>query len=92
MTDLQCPARLFVARHGEALYESELLSDSGGWLSPRGRDQSRDLGSRLAAERSMSQMTEGMLLTSRLAAYPRRTSWRMGEMKMTGKSRGSRRS
>lgn len=37
MTDLQCAARLFVARHGEADYESELLSDAGGWLTARSR-------------------------------------------------------
>lgn len=51
MTDLQCAARVFVARHGEALYESELLSDAGGWLSPLGRRQARDLAARLAPER-----------------------------------------
>ncbi|HEV2798575.1 MAG TPA: histidine phosphatase family protein [Nocardioides sp.] len=51
MTDLQCAARVFVARHGEALYESELLSDAGGWLSPLGRQQARDLAARLAPER-----------------------------------------
>ncbi|MBC2934096.1 histidine phosphatase family protein [Nocardioides sp. zg-1228] len=51
MTDLQCAARVFVARHGEASYESELLSDSGGWLTRRGREQSRDLAARLGGER-----------------------------------------
>jgi probable phosphoglycerate mutase len=51
MSDLQCAARVFVARHGEALYESELLSDSGGWLSRLGREQSRDLAAGLAGER-----------------------------------------
>jgi probable phosphoglycerate mutase len=51
VSDLQCAARLFVARHGAADYESELLSDSGGWLSPTGREQSRELGERLAGER-----------------------------------------
>ena len=43
MGDLQCAARIFVARHGAADYESELLSDAGGWLSPLGRQQSREL-------------------------------------------------
>ena len=43
MGDLQCAARVFVARHGEALYENELLSDAGGWLSPLGREQARTL-------------------------------------------------
>ena len=51
MTDLQCAARLYVARHGDALYESELLSDAGGWLSPVGRQQARDLAASLAPER-----------------------------------------
>ena len=51
MGDLQCAARVFVARHGEALYETELLGDVGGWLSPQGREQSRALGERLAGER-----------------------------------------
>lgn len=51
MADLQCAARVFVARHGEALYESELLSDAGGWLSPLGREQSRELASHLSTER-----------------------------------------
>jgi probable phosphoglycerate mutase len=51
MGDLQCAARVFVARHGEAVYESELLSDSGGWLSPLGREQARALAAELAHER-----------------------------------------
>lgn len=51
MSDLQCAARLVLARHGAADYESELLSDSGGWLSPLGRRQSRELGERLAGAR-----------------------------------------
>lgn len=51
MGDLQCAARVFVARHGEAVYESELLSDSGGWLSPLGREQATALAARLAPQR-----------------------------------------
>ena len=51
MGDLQCAARVFVARHGAADYESELLSDAGGWLSPLGRRQSRDLADVVAGER-----------------------------------------
>ncbi len=51
MSDLQCAARVFVARHGEALYESALLSDAGGWLSPLGRQEASDLASSLAGER-----------------------------------------
>jgi probable phosphoglycerate mutase len=60
MSDLQCPARVFVARHGEADYESPLLSDAGGWLSPLGRLQSRDLADSLAGERIARVWTSDM--------------------------------
>lgn len=48
MSDLQCPADIVVARHGEAEYEHELLSDDGGSLTPRGRLQAGALAERLA--------------------------------------------
>jgi probable phosphoglycerate mutase len=51
MSDLQCPTRLFLARHGEADYESELVTDDGGSLSAAGRRQARELAERLRAER-----------------------------------------
>ncbi|GAA1939051.1 histidine phosphatase family protein [Nocardioides hwasunensis] len=51
MADLQCAARVLVARHGAADYETELLSDDGGWLSTVGREQSRELGTSVAGER-----------------------------------------
>jgi probable phosphoglycerate mutase len=51
MGDLQCAARIFVVRHGAADYESELLSDAGGWLSPLGRQQSRELAGQVEGER-----------------------------------------
>ncbi len=60
MTDLQCAARVFVARHGEAVYESELLSDAGGWLSPLGRDQARVLAETMAGERIARVWTSDM--------------------------------
>ena len=60
MSDLQCAARLFVARHGEAVYESELLSDAGGWLSPLGREQARALAERVAPERISRVWTSDM--------------------------------
>ena len=47
VSNLHCPARVYVARHGEAEYESELLSDAGGSLSRQGRAQSRELGESL---------------------------------------------
>jgi len=50
MSDLRCPARVFVARHGETGYESDLLLDHGGSLTPKGRAQARGLGQRLQDE------------------------------------------
>ncbi len=51
MSDLQCPTRVFLARHGEADYETDLVTDDGGSLSPAGRRQARELGERLRGER-----------------------------------------
>ena len=51
MADLQCPARVFLARHGEADHESDLVTDDGGSLSAAGRRQARALGERLRGER-----------------------------------------
>jgi probable phosphoglycerate mutase len=51
MSDLHCPARLIVARHGEAAYETETMTESGGSLTPLGREQARGLGERLRDER-----------------------------------------
>jgi probable phosphoglycerate mutase len=51
MSDLQCPARIILARHGEAEYESDLVMDTGGSLTERGRQQARSLGTRLRGER-----------------------------------------
>ena len=51
MSDLHCPARVFLARHGEADYESTLVTDDGGSLSRAGRAQARALGESLRAER-----------------------------------------
>ncbi len=51
MSDLQCAARLYVARHGEARYESAQITDDGGSLSAVGRQQARELAERLRGER-----------------------------------------
>ena len=51
MSSLQCPARILVARHGEAEYETDLCSDHGGSLTPLGRKQARELGTSLLGER-----------------------------------------
>ncbi len=47
MSDLHCPTRVLLARHGEAEYESGLTTDDGGSLTAAGRQQARDLGERL---------------------------------------------
>lgn len=60
MTDLQCPARVFVARHGEAAYESELLSDAGGCLTTLGRDQARVLAESMESEKIARVWTSDM--------------------------------
>src|SRR6476620_4815164 len=51
MSDLQCAARIILARHGEAEYEGDLLLDMGGSLTELGRSQARELGSRLLGSR-----------------------------------------
>lgn len=52
MSDLQCPARIIVARHGEATYDQpDVLTDAGGWLTETGRAQAAELAERLADER-----------------------------------------
>lgn len=51
MSSLHCAARLFVARHGEAEYETDEASNDGGSLTRLGRDQARVLGERLLPER-----------------------------------------
>lgn len=51
MSSLHCPARLLVARHGEAEYETDLCTDDGGSLTSLGRKQARELGASLAGER-----------------------------------------
>lgn len=48
MSDLHCPSRVLLARHGEAEYESGLTTDDGGSLTAAGRQQARDLGERLS--------------------------------------------
>lgn len=51
MGSLQCAARLFVARHGEAEYETDLCTDDGGGLTTLGRRQARELADQLQGER-----------------------------------------
>ena len=51
MSDVHCPARIIVARHGEAEYERPEMNASGGSLTSLGREQARELGERLRSER-----------------------------------------
>jgi len=49
VSDLQCPARFLVARHGEATYaHPELLSDEGGRLIARGQVRLQNLAAETA--------------------------------------------
>jgi probable phosphoglycerate mutase len=71
MSDLQCAARIILARHGEAEYEDEYLADRGGSLTPLGRAQARQLGQRLAGERVARVVTSALsraVQTAELAA------------------------
>jgi 2,3-bisphosphoglycerate-dependent phosphoglycerate mutase len=51
VNDLHCPARVYVARHGEAEYETGRVSNDGGSLSALGRRQARELGESLRGQR-----------------------------------------
>lgn len=51
---------MFVARHGEAEYESDLISDDGGSLTRLGRSQARDLAESLSGERVARVWTSPM--------------------------------
>jgi probable phosphoglycerate mutase len=52
MSDLQCPATLLIARHGDAAYPvCGVLSDDGGWLTELGRAQVGELAQRLLSRR-----------------------------------------
>jgi probable phosphoglycerate mutase len=51
VSDVHCPARIIVARHGDAAYETEGTGTSGGSLTALGRRQARELGERLRSER-----------------------------------------
>ncbi|MEP6649630.1 MAG: histidine phosphatase family protein [Lapillicoccus sp.] len=79
MSDLQCPARIIVARHGEAKYaDPELISDEGGWLTDLGKEQAAALGERLRDERVAAVYTSrldraqetGALVGDRLGLTP----------------------
>jgi broad specificity phosphatase PhoE len=71
VSSLQCPARVYVARHAEAEYETDLCSDDGGSLTPLGREQARKLGEALRGERIARVWTSSLsraVQTAELAA------------------------
>jgi 2,3-bisphosphoglycerate-dependent phosphoglycerate mutase len=49
--DVHCPARIIVARHGQAEYETPEMNAAGGSLTALGRAQARELGERLRSEK-----------------------------------------
>jgi broad specificity phosphatase PhoE len=52
MSDLQCPATMLVARHGDAGYAVDgVLSDDDGALTDKGRDQVRHLVEQVRSRR-----------------------------------------
>lgn len=51
MSDLFCPATVIVARHGEAEYDSDHVSDDGGSLTAAGRAQAIELAESLRGRR-----------------------------------------
>lgn len=51
MSDLQCPARLVLARHGESEPGAGDPADDGGGLTGAGREQARGLGRSLLSDR-----------------------------------------
>ena len=52
MSDLQCPATLLIARHGDAEYALDgVMSDEGGWLTDLGRAQVGELAKTLRSRR-----------------------------------------
>lgn len=49
---LHCPTRLYIARHGDADYaHAHVMSDDGGWLTAKGREQVQACAATLTTER-----------------------------------------
>lgn len=71
MSDLQCAARIILARHGDAEYEDDLTGLEGGSLSTLGRAQARRLGEELRGERVAAVVSSSLsraVQTGELAA------------------------
>jgi 2,3-bisphosphoglycerate-dependent phosphoglycerate mutase len=56
VSDVHCPARIIVARHGEAEYETPEMNAEGGSLTRLGRKQALELGERLRGEQVAAVM------------------------------------
>jgi 2,3-bisphosphoglycerate-dependent phosphoglycerate mutase len=56
VSDVHCPARIIVARHGETEYETPEMNATGGSLTMQGRKQAHDLGERLRSEKVAAVM------------------------------------
>lgn len=71
MSDLQCAARIILARHGDAEYEEDRAGMFGGSLTTRGRSQARRLGEELRSERIAAVVSSSLsraVQTGELAA------------------------
>jgi broad specificity phosphatase PhoE len=69
VSSLHCPARVYLARHGEATYETGAVSDGDGQLTSDGRVQARRLGETLRGER-IARVWTSPLARAVLAAVP----------------------
>ncbi|MEI2777101.1 MAG: histidine phosphatase family protein [Tetrasphaera sp.] len=91
---LHCPAVLYVARHGDAVYDQGhgILSDAGGTLSETGRAQVATLAAALAEKRIgavhtsvMTRAAESGALAAAALGVPHRQlagleEWRVGDL------------
>ncbi len=71
MSDLQCAARIILARHGETEYEADRAGVEGGSLTTRGRAQARRLGEELSGQRVAAVVSSNLsraVQTGELAA------------------------
>ena len=61
MSDLQCPATLLIARHGDSRHTLHgFLSDDGGWLTDLGRAQVGELAETLLPRRVAAVFSSSM--------------------------------
>ena len=103
MSDLQCPARIFVVRHGEAAYTTpDVMSDEGGTLTRRGREQALITATRMREERIAAVYSSplqraletaeifGQVLSVPVTALPGVEEFRVGQLAGQGFELGHR--